>query len=67
MKMCVSKKTWNWSVLAKRRRILQMCVIWKEVLFEKAHYSKKCVIQKDVLLKRCVIQKVRYSAKGVLS
>ena len=35
-----------------------MCVIWKEVLFEKTGYSKRCVIKKDVLLKMCVFQKV---------
>ena len=64
MKMCVSKKMWNWKdVLAKRRHNANVCylkgsLIWKEVLFGKARYSKRCVIQKGVLLKRRVIEKV---------
>ena len=49
MKMCVSKKMCNWKdVLEKRLDIPNVCYL-KEVLFEKARYSKRCVIQKDVL------------------
>ena len=36
MKMCVSYKA---------GMIMQMCVIWKDVLFEKVRYSKRCVIK----------------------
>ena len=55
MKMCVSKKMWNWKdVLAKRGDIANVCylkgsVIRKGVLFKKMCYKK------DVLSKRYVI------------
>ena len=44
---------------------MQMCVIWKDVLFETVRYSKRCVIKKGVLLKKGVIENVCYQ-KGVL-
>ena len=65
MKMCVSKKMSNWKDVLAKRRDMQICVIWKEASFEKARYSKRCVIKKGVLLKRCVIENVCYP-KGVL-
>ena len=38
----------NWKVVLATRRDNANVVIWKDVLFEKAGYSKRCVIKKGV-------------------
>ena len=69
MKMCVSKKMWNWKdVLAKRGDIANVCylkgsvirkgVLFKKMCYEKGVLSKRCVILlKACYRKRCVISK----------